>query len=174
MTDAERQRRRRAKLRPFDAYKEARDLKIKMGDRKLRDEEYRALIGAMVAELGNSGFVIKASQERRGSTVTVTVTEPEYEDEDNDEPGDAHNSTWGAFLLRTELCLEKASDCRYLLENLPPYFRRKKRSDMARAAHAVATAWSALALEMEQSLMTRSEKAAAERDKRNATLSNRH
>ena len=47
------------------------------GDRELGDDEYRTLIGAMVAELGNKGgFVIKASQERGGRTVTVTVTDP--------------------------------------------------------------------------------------------------
>ena len=70
MTAAERQRRLRAKLRPFDADKMALGLANKIAS----DEHYVALIAAMVVGLGRD-FVTTHTTEGFEHTVTVSVTE---------------------------------------------------------------------------------------------------
>ena len=76
MTAAERQRRRREKLKPpFDADNEALDLKLAMEGRNLGDEQYRALIVAMIQELDERSFVTSFVTDGWEFTVTVSVTE---------------------------------------------------------------------------------------------------
>lgn len=85
------------------------------------------------------------------ATGSKALVESEPEPEDDDEPADP-NSKHAAFLMRTELCLDKMRECEWLYGTVPPNFGPKRKSDIARAARAVATAWSALALTLESSL----------------------
>src|SRR5262245_50121830 len=71
--------------------------------------------------------------------------DPEDEDDEPVDPANFH----AAFRRHTELASNAASDCRDLLGN--PDFSQHMKKDVARETRAVATAWSALALELEQS-----------------------
>jgi hypothetical protein len=100
-------------------------------------------IGPSQTDIEDAIASLSPSEKSREDEILDDISEPKEEAADP-------NSYRIAFLLRTDVAARAAKGCEWLADQhksdrIPPPIAK----DIARAARAVATAWSALALELE-------------------------